>query len=294
MGGQVAANLWKLTACSDVSRVKGLASRMARQGKETGGRQQAAGDRQLAPGGVACRLFAVACLLFFLTILASCDGPSRPSPEELARRSEAYPSVLAAAEHQRADLAAQWRAARDPVEQNRVLDRARVALGRIVADSILPAWNGTPWSLGGTAVGPGEKPIACGYFVSTALEHAGLRVERRRLGQQAAENIVQSLVPADRVARFRRAPLDLFLDTVASGGDGVYVVGLDYHVGFLVVEGGSSFFHHASRQAGQVVREPAVLSRALATSSYRVVGKLFDRGLARTWLTGSAVPTHLN
>jgi hypothetical protein len=234
-----------------------------------------------------------ACFLFVL-IVAACDGQQRPSPQELARRKGAYPAVLSAAEHERADLAAQWRAARGPQAENQVLDRARAALARIVAGSILPAWNGTPWSLGGTALGPGEKPVACGYFVSTALEHAGLRVERRRLGQQAAENIVRTLVPADRVARFRRAPLDLFLHTVAGGGDGVYVVGLDYHVGFLVIEGGTSFFHHASRQAGQVVREPAVLSRALARSSYRVVGKLFDRGLARTWLAGSAVPTHID
>ncbi len=231
--------------------------------------------------------------MILLPALASCDRP-RATREQLARQSAAYPAITSAVERERARLAAQWRAAAGGQEETRVLDRARDALGRILADRILPAWNGTPWSLGGTATGPGEKPVACGYFVSTALEHAGLRVERRRLGQQAAENIVRSLVPADRVARFRRAPLDLFLDAVASGGDGVYIVGLDYHVGFLVIQGGASFFHHASRQAGQVVREPAVLSRALATSSYRVVGKLFDRGLARTWLAGSAIPTHLN
>ena len=53
-----------------------------------------------------------------------------------------------------------------------------------------PAWNGTPWSFSGTAAAPGRAPIACGYFVSTALEHAGLAVERRRLAQQAAEHIV--------------------------------------------------------------------------------------------------------
>jgi hypothetical protein len=275
----VAAQLRKLKPGPGVERRGGLATQNPK--------------RSGNPLPVACCLLPVACFLFVL-IVAACDGQQRPSPQELAGRKAAYPAVLSAADRERADLAAQWRAARDPQAESKVLDRASAALARIVAESILPAWNGTPWSLGGTALGPGEKPVACGYFVSTALEHAGLRVERRRLGQQAAENIVRTLVPADRVARFRRAPLDLFLHTVAGGGDGVYVVGLDYHVGFLVIEGGTSFFHHASRQAGQVVREPAVLSRALATSSYRVVGKLFDRGLARTWLAGSAVPTHID
>ncbi len=282
MGGQVAAKLWKLTAGPGVEGARRLATQMDRQG---------VGGRNRLP--VARRLLPAACYLFVL-IAAACDGPSRPSRAELQRRAQAYPALRAAAEQERASLAAELRAARDAKAENRILDRARLALGHIVADSILPAWNGTPWSLGGTAAGPGDRPVACGYFVSTALEHAGLRVERRRLGQQAAENIVRTLVPADRVARFRRTPLDLFLHTVAGGGDGVYVVGLDYHVGFLVIEDGTSFFHHASRQAGQVVREPAVLSRALASSSYRVVGKLFDRGLARTWLAGSAVPTHID
>ena len=205
----------------------------------------------------------------------------------------AYPSVVAAASREREVLAALWQAA-SADERERVLDRASQAFSRILAERILPAWNGTPWSFAGTAAGPGTRPVACGYFVATALEHAGLRVERRRLAQQAAEHIVLSLVPADRVARFRRAPLDHFLSTVVSGGDGVYVVGLDWHVGFLVVDRGDAFFHHASRQAGVVVREPAILSRALATSSYRVVGKLSGRSLARSWLAAAAIPTHVD
>jgi hypothetical protein len=224
-----------------------------------------------------------------MTALAGCDDPARtPTPRAIA----AYPSVVAAAAREREQLAALWQAA-SAADQERVLDRASDAFARILAERILPAWNGTPWSYDGTAAAPGARPVACGYFVATALEHAGLRVERRRLAQQAAEHIVLSLVPADRVARFRRAPLDDFLSTVVGGGDGVYVVGLDTHVGFLVVDRGDAFFHHSSRQARAVVREPALLSRALATSSYRVVGKLSGRGLARSWLAAAAIPTRL-
>jgi hypothetical protein len=235
-------------------------------------------------------LVSLACLAALLaTTLPGCDDPAVPPT---ARETAAYPAVVAAASREREELAALWQAS-PPHEQERVLDRASDALARLLAERILPAWNGTPWSFAGTAVGPGARPVACGYFVATALEHAGLRVERRRLAQQAAEHIVLSLVPADRVARFRRAPLDHFLTTVVGGGDGVYVVGLDRHVGFLVVDRGDAFFHHSSREAGAVVREPAILSRALATSSYRVVGKLSGRTLARTWLAAAAIPTRL-
>jgi hypothetical protein len=232
----------------------------------------------------------IAALAASLAATTACDGETRRAGSPRAEMVTAYPDIVAAAERERRALAEEWRAATGAAEE-RALDRAADALAGIVADRILPAWNGTPWSFSGTAQAPGSRPIACGYFVATALEDAGLRVERRRLAQQAAEDIVLSLVPAERVARFRRASLDTFLAAVARSGDGLYVVGLDYHVGFLLMRRGRAFFHHSSLQAGGVLREPAILSLALATSSYRVAGKLFDREVARSWLAQSTIAT---
>lgn len=242
----------------------------------------------------ACRLVAPACALALLgaALGAGCDGPGRRSGRQRSRpKPEAYAGFVAGVEAERGALAVQWRAARSPEEEERVLERAAAALTRLVSERILPAWSGTPWSFSGTAVAPGERPIACGYFVATALEHAGLRVERRSLARQAAEDIIVSLVPPERIIRFRKASVGEFLAAVSAAGDGVYLVGLDYHIGFLLVRGGRVDFHHSSRVAGEVVREPAIVSAALATSSYRVVGRLFDRGLARAWLAGDAIPT---
>lgn len=228
-----------------------------------------------------------------LALLAACDrGPPRP-PEPSPRDAQVYAAIVAAAERERERLSAEWRAAGSPAELERVEDRARSALVHILADRILPAWNGTPWSMSGTALAPGRRSIACGYLVSTALEHAGLRVERRRLAQQAAEHVVVSLVPPENIARFRREPLDRFIGRVARSGDGVYLVGLDRHIGFLIVDGERIHFHHSSRSVGAVLREPARLSDALATSSYRVVGKLFSRELVRSWLAEAAIPTQV-
>ena len=42
-------------------------------------------------------------------------------------------------------------------------------------DDLLPAWNGTAWAMNGTSQVPGRGSIACGYFVSTTLMHAGFR-----------------------------------------------------------------------------------------------------------------------
>ena len=226
-----------------------------------------------------------------LAVSTGCDGgdhrlpPTRPAP------ALAYDRMLAALSHERAALAEAWRAAGDEGARAAVRERAAGLLLRRLTADLLPAWNGTPWSFSGTATAPGARPIACGYFVSTALEHAGLAVERRRLAQQAAEDIILTLVPEARVARFKRVPLDTFVTAVARRGDGLYLVGLDYHVGFLVVERGQVYFHHASNFSGAVVREPALTSAPLARSSYRVVGKMLDPTLVEAWLEGRAIPT---
>ena len=238
----------------------------------------------------ACRL-----ILAVAVVLVACDGGGATGAGVGTPAAPVeYDRMVASLSHERAALAAEWRAAAgDEVARAAVRDRAGgLLLGRL-RDQLLPAWNGTPWAFSGTAAGPGARPIACGYFVSTTLAHAGLAVDRRQLAQQAAEDIILTLVPESRVARFKRMPLDTFVAAVARRGDGLYLVGLDYHVGFLVVERGQVYFHHSSNVSGAVVREPAITSAALARSSYRVVGKMLDAGLVEAWLEGRLIPTRL-
>ena len=242
-----------------------------------------------------CRLVVLVALVA-LVALAACDGRggSAAPPTGKPAAPVEYDRMVAALSHERAALAGEWRAAAgDQAARAAVRERAARLLLRHLRDQLLPAWNGTPWAFSGTAAGPGSRPIACGYFVSTTLSHAGLAVDRRQLAQQAAEDIILTLVPASRVARFKRMPLDTFVAAVARRGDGLYLVGLDYHVGFLVVERGQVYFHHSSNVSGAVVREPAITSAALARSSYRVVGKMLDPALVEAWLEGRQIQTRL-
>lgn len=193
----------------------------------------------------------------------------------------------------RLDLGKAFRGASDEATRARIRARARELLVQSLVDDVLPQWDGTPWAFHGTSTVPGQGTIACGYFVSTTLREAGLDVERVRLAQQASEKIVRTLVPAAKIRRFSDAPVLAFVTAVAQQGDGLYVVGLDDHVGYLVVQGGVVWFHHASYVGAKVVvREPAVLAKPLVKSRYRVVGKLFtDDRLVEAWLLGAAVPT---
>lgn len=182
-----------------------------------------------------------------------------------------------------------------PEDRRAILRAASRYLEVSLIDLILPRWDGTTWSFYGTSTTPKTGSIACGYFVSTTLREAGLSVERARLAQQASEDIVITLSEPRAIARFSDVPVERFTAAVAVRGEGLYVVGLDNHVGFLIVRGGEVLFHHASYVGtGAVVREPATSSGPLADSRYRVIGKLFtDDHLAEAWLAGAAIPTKI-
>lgn len=138
---------------------------------------------------------------------------------------------------------------------------------------------------------PGHGVIACGYFVSTILRDAGFRVERIRLAQQAPENIVRTLALAGEIERFRDGDVGTVVDAVSHDGEGLYVIGLDYHVGFLWNDGATVRMCHASYLGeAVVVCEDARRSPAMG-SNYHVVGKLLSDVMIDRWLTGEAFPT---
>jgi hypothetical protein len=171
------------------------------------------------------------------------------------------------------------------------LERARELLIETMRDEILPAWNGTEWAMNGTSQVPHEGKIACGYFVSTTLLHAGFDVERVRMGQQASEHITRSLVTSEPIWHRSEQPIDQFVAKLRTRGDGIYLVGLDNHVGFVIVDGDDTWFHHSG--PGVVRREPALTASFLSTSRYREAAKLFDDALVEKWLRKTSIKTVL-
>lgn len=208
-----------------------------------------------------------------------------------AAPSSSYPQTRAAVETRRAELARAWTRA-TPATRAAVLGSARAAAFHAFVDEIIPAWNGTPWAFYGTSETPGEGTIACGYFVSTVLRDGGLAVERAPLAQQPSERIVRTLAPAGKIQRFRDVAASEVVRRVrASGGDGLYVVGMDFHVGFLVLEGErADLCHSAFVPPAHVTCEPAATSPGFQ-SRYYVVGPVLDDARVIDWLEGNAVPT---
>jgi hypothetical protein len=175
------------------------------------------------------------------------------------------------------------------------LDQARGALLDSTYAGLFENWYGTPWDFNGTTETPAAGKIACGYFVSTVLRDLGLKVERARLAQQASENIILSLTTNAHIKRYRRTTINDFVGEVRTWGPGLYIVGLDVHVGFIVNVNEEVYFIHSSYvDPFCVVKERAVESKILAFSNYRVLGKISeDNHFLLKWLRGEQFKTRV-
>lgn len=125
--------------------------------------------------------------------------------------------------------------------------------------------------------------MACGYFVTTLLQQAGLDLDRVALAECASETMIKSLVQEKYVHRYRRLNYDRFLQAIKQLGEGVYIVGLDYHTGFIICRAGRVFFLHSAPPGVQL--QNAEDASFLAFSTYRVVARLRDdTKLLEHWL----------
>jgi hypothetical protein len=218
---------------------------------------------------------------------------SHSSKEQATNGRKKYKEAIAGIDAERSALASEYKQANTQAKKNEVIDRARKVITRSIANDLFPFWYGTDWDFNGVTETPKQGKIACGYFVSTLLRDAGWKVERIRLAQQASENIIRSLITEPYIKRFSRVPIEDFSKAVKEWGEGLYVVGLDIHTGFIVNIGGEVFFVHSSYvEPYEVVKERAVESKVLSSSRYRIIGKLSaDDQLITKWFFKSAIPT---
>ena len=182
-------------------------------------------------------------------------------------------------------------ASADSADRIAVVDSARNYLFDRITLDILPAWYGTPWDFNGTTRTPGTSTIACGYFVNTVLQDAGFKLPRIKWSQMAAEPITVKL--CHRIKRFRDRPVSDVVTYIQTQGDGLYKVGLDNHVGFIVARNGIVRFVHSNyyqREVG-VMSEPLDGNNPLAHSRYRIVGSVLGDALVIAWITGQDLNT---
>lgn len=239
----------------------------------------------------------VLALLFLSLLITDCAGqnlsekntntqtiitPTKPDGD--------YQAKLKAIETERQKLANKYR---NSINKNEILEQTRQFLVFSIDQDIFPFWYGTDWDFYGTTQTPREGKIACGYFVTTVLRDVGIKLNRVSLAQQASEHIVKSLTTETFIKRFRNVTIEKFVENIKDFGEGLYIVGLDNHVGFILNNGNDIYFIHSSYvEPSEVIKEKALSSPILSSSKYRIVGNISaDNNLLKKWLNQVNIPT---
>jgi hypothetical protein len=222
-------------------------------------------------------------LALSLALLSGLPGPRPANANRTGRSAADYQHSKRLIARRRERLRERWKDARDVRAVESEIIRA--------VERLAGHWMGTPWGLGAPQSDtPGKGKINCGTFVGTVLRDAGFVVNVRKLQRQPSQLIIRSFVDKKRMKKFSNASMARFLKETRAMGPGLYIIGLDFHVGFLLVKQDLEVrFVHASYETGVVVNEAAASATPITTSGYRVIGKLLTRGNIDDWLRGRRI-----
>jgi len=170
------------------------------------------------------------------------------------------------------------------VENHAAIPEIKSFLFSAINDSIIPYWFGTPWDFNGTTEKPGNGMIACGYFVTTVLRDAGFPVQRIKLAQKASSEIINEICKKESIKWLHElADLEIYLNK--TDANGIFILGLDLHVGFVIRENGINYFAH-SNYMGKAVVEKQLLRDAqpVLLSQVLVIGNVLENEtLLQSW-----------
>ena len=209
------------------------------------------------------------------------EGIAIPAP--VAEPARSYADLKAAINSDREAFGQSYSSATDREELwNQLKDYWVHTLG----NDLYQQWNGTPWDFNGTTRVPQEGAIACGYFVTGLLLDMGYRLDRVKLSTCASLTMMKALTPGQRVLNASYLSYSDFCMKIRNGGKGIFIVGLDYHTGFLVNDGTDTWFLHSNYINRQgVIKEKMAASAALQASRTRFVVSLTnDTAFLLRWM----------
>lgn len=175
----------------------------------------------------------------------------------------------------------------DSAIRAKLLDSAMVTFTDMLLNNIVPYWYETTWDFEGHTSIPRQGTIACGYFVSTTLRDMGLKLNRYRLAQQGPENEAKSIaINASAVLHFNSENI---FEKLKSLEDGLYFVGLDFHVGYLYINNSIGYFIHSNYIDGKVMIESPTSSEAFMSTFYYLSKIAGNKALMEKWLNQDEV-----
>lgn len=173
-----------------------------------------------------------------------------------------------------------------------VLNSARQEITSLLLQEIFPHWYGTAWDFNGYTAVPNHGEVACGYLVSTTLRDVGFRLNRYHMAQQASYYAAISLQKKKQLITYRNVDvvaLKHLLLNERKLKSGLYFVGLDNHVGYLLIHDKNLYFIHSNYIEDRVMIEEAARSLAFESSIYVIADITYNDALITKWIRNEVI-----
>jgi len=236
------------------------------------------------------------CFIFsVIFLLTGCQSSKEKIPICIAQQPtrkdspevKSYEGLKTEIETSRKQFSAKYRLT-DTTGKKELLEEIINYWATTISNDLYQHWKNTSWDFNGTTTKPGQGAIACGFFVATLLQDIGLKVNRRKLSVCASSQMMKSLVPKQSLKNLSRLSYPDFNEKLKELGKGVYIIGLDFHTGFIVNDGKENWFIHSNyiNRKG-VTKEAVINSAALQSSKTRwIVSLTGDIDFLQRWLNG--------
>ena len=178
---------------------------------------------------------------------------------------------------------------------NKAIDSASKYLYSKLLNDIVPHWYNTTWDFNGHTNIPKQGDIACGYFVSTTLKHLGFNLNRYKMAQQAGLIEAQVLQHKSQLKMYSNLPFPQLKEKINNTyTNGIYFVGLDNHVGYILIKDKELYFLHSSYYDDKVMIELAETSPCFVSNFYVFAEITTNKELVKHWILDKklSIPSH--
>ena len=173
------------------------------------------------------------------------------------------------------------------------LNESRVKLTDLLYHDIINYWYTTKWSFEGHSETPKKGTIACGYFVSTTLRDVGFNLNRYKLAQKSPEEEAKSIACGTAIKKLQNISKQELKKYFLKQKDGIYFIGLDFHVGYIYKSNQEVHFIHSNYIDNKgVMKETIENSKAVVSSKYFIVPITQNDNLIKKWLMKEIVTTN--
>ena len=173
------------------------------------------------------------------------------------------------------------------------LNEARIKLTESLFQDIFNHWYTTKWSFEGHTETPKQGTIACGYFVSTTLRDVGFNLNRYKLAQKSPEEEAKSIACGTTIEKLQNVTKQELKKYFLKQKDGIYFIGLDFHVGYIYKNNQEVHFIHSNYIENKgVMKETIENSKAIVSSKYFIASITHNDNFIKKWLLKEIIATN--